>query len=382
MTTKYVPVKGHRGITKYQNADGKDVYRVQVYQGRDWQTGKRRYASQQPFTTLKAAVAWQAEQKDRVRRGELVEPSMLPFGQWAGQWLATLIDASHQSRNIYRTRIERVLPAIGQAPISRITPAMLDAAYAGLIEAGYSPTTVRSIHSTVSAILARAVEHSMILRNPATVARPPAARKHEQVTWTAEQLRHFLTVTADTPWSIVWRTMAETWIRVGELIDLRWGSVDLDGRTVTIERTITLGRDRKPVSNERGKTATARRTIPITAELADGLRHHRDKLRFLDRDTSATGLVFPAPTHGGWMVNASVAYALRAACLRAELPVLSPHGLRHTGGSIAYRAGIDVKTISERLGHATPSFTLAVYTHLNDDHHRAAADEIGKLLSG
>jgi integrase len=62
--------------------------------------------------------------------------------------------------------------------------------------------------------------------------------------------------------------------------------------------------------------------------------------------------------------------------------VLKPHEVRHTGGSIAYRAGVDPKVISERLGHSTPEFSMRVYLHSDEDLHRQVAERIGELLSG
>lgn len=55
--------------------------------------------------------------------------------------------------------------------------------------------------------------------------------------------------------------------------------------------------------------------------------------------------------------------------------------VRHSGGSIAYRAGIDIKTISERLGHSDAAFTARVYVHLDDAHHKAAADVFWRLIA-
>jgi integrase len=383
MTTKYVPVKGHRGITKYQNADGKDVYRVQVYQGRDWQTGKRRYASQQPFTSLKAAVAWQAEQKDRVRRGEVFTPSMTPLGQVCDDWLDSLASVSPKTRAGYRHQLAWITAEIGDVPLSRVTPAMLERVYADHLRAGHKASTIRGVHTTIKRVFQRAVDHEQIRTNPAARVRPPSETPDPPVTWTHAQMRYFLDVSADDPyWGVVWRFMAETWVRVGELAALTWDALDVEARTVTISRTMTVDDGGARTVADKGKTPAARRVIPITAELVGLLRYHRDGLRFMGRNATDTGLVFPAPQSGSWLGQTTVAYALRQACRRAGVPVLKPHEVRHTGGSIAYRAGVDPKVISERLGHSTPEFSMRVYLHSDEDLHRQVAERIGELLSG
>ena len=60
--------------------------------------------------------------------------------------------------------------------------------------------------------------------------------------------------------------------------------------------------------------------------------------------------------------------------------MISPHELRHNGGSIAYMNGTDIMVISERMGHSSVNLTREVYIHLNRDHHRAAAEQIAASL--
>ena len=366
-----------RGTYWYLTKDGKR-WGATVERERDWKTGKRVPLRKHGFRTQKEAMEWRVAEQDKRRRGDTVEPSMLPLGQWCDQWLAAqTIDKRPKSVITYRNRLALVTERIGSIPISRVTPEALNGVYADLLSRDYAPGYVGDVHRTIKAVFQRALENQMIVRNPAAVARPPANDRGERPSWTGDELRRFLDATAqDEPWGLIWRFIAETWVRVGELIDLRWDAVDLDAKTVRIERTITVNAKRQRVSSV-PKTVGSRRTIPVSAELATLLRHHKDRSRF---GTGHTDLVFPAPRTGGWLQQPAIGYALEQACEKAGVLRLTPHGIRHTGGSLAYADDVPLKIISERLGHANATITHNIYVHTDRDQHRAAAEQIGDLL--
>jgi integrase len=90
-------------------------------------------------------------------------------------------------------------------------------------------------------------------------------------------------------------------------------------------------------------------------------------------------LVFASATSR--MLHASTfCDALGDTCARLAIPYIGVHGSRHTGGSIAYAAGMPVKAISERLGHSDIAITLRIYTHLDKEQRQGLADAMGELL--
>ncbi|NHC15130.1 tyrosine-type recombinase/integrase [Motilibacter deserti] len=66
---------------------------------------------------------------------------------------------------------------------------------------------------------------------------------------------------------------------------------------------------------------------------------------------------------------------------QADLPVIRLHDLRHTNASLALSAGVDIKVVSERLGHSTTAITADLYTHVDRGVGREAANRIGSLLT-
>jgi len=376
MTTKRTrtPSKRFPAVYWYETDRGR-LWGATVELEPDWRTGKRITKRKQGFRTQDEAREWRIAEQDKRRRGDTLEPSMLPFGLYCEEWLAGLT-MRPRSLVTYQGRIAHITKRIGDVPLSRVTTAMLDRVYAEMIAAGYAASTIRDAHSAVRVALRRAVNHRLITVNPAEFARPPEAKRTAPVTWTPDQMRAFLATAADDPgWGLLFRFLSETWARIGEAIDLRWDAVDLDAATIRIERTITLDSQRQRVSGT-PKTSAGRRTIPISRELADWLRRHKDQQRFRGRGTD---LVFPA-RHGGWLQQITVAQALRRMCERAGVPLVTPHGLRHIGGSLAYADGVSLKVISERLGHSSMTVTASIYISADVHQHRSAADQIGRML--
>lgn len=368
------PSKRYPGVYHYPVRGG-IKWGCLVNVGYDWQTGKRIQKRKDGFATQEAARKWQIERKGKVQRGELTEPSLELFGAVCKRWLASQFGLRDKSLLTYQDRMKHVTARLGQIPISRITTAEIDNLYADLIDRGFAHSYIRDIHGTIRKVMRRSLQHNLIARDPSEFASPPASKQTESPCWTVDEMTRFLTATKDDPhWGLIWRVMAETWIRVGELIDLRWSAVDLALGQINITSTVTLDRNRKRISGI-AKTDASRRTIPITAELVMRLRRHREH-------QEASELVFPAVRNGGWMEQPSVAYALKLACAKAKVPLLTPHGLRHSGGSVAFHRGVDIKTISERLGHTDVRFTMSRYIHSNEDQHRLASDKIGEILDG
>jgi integrase len=362
------PSKRHRGIYSYPTADGRR-WGATVELDRDWKTGKRISKRRQGFRTQADAEAWRIEQQDKRRKGETVAPSLTPLGIYLAEWLAGRIDIAASTVRGYEAQLARITATLGSVPLARLTPRMIETCYADLVRSGLRSSTVNASHRILSQALKDAVRLRLLPANPVEHVKPPSAKPGAKVVYDIEQMRTLLDGTAqDAPWGLVWRVLAETWVRIGELLSLRWEAVDCTQRTVRIDR---------------GKTAAAARTIPISAALADALRKHQDGERFRassrGQQWSDRRPVF-ANDHGQAFSRPHVANQLAKACARLGLPVVTPHEIRHSGGSIAYRSGMPIKTISERMGHRNITTTLAIYTHTDLADHRDLGDKIGALL--
>ena len=174
--------------------------------------------------------------------------------------------------------------------------------------------------------------------------------------------------------------LALTGTRLSEALALRWE--DIDGDTLTIQRSVQrLCGERVPTTP---KTDAGERTLVIPARLVAALRtertrHNARRLR-VGAEWCDEVLVF-STIRGRPLYKGRVAKALRASSERLGLPPLTPHGLRHLSASLLLSENVPLPNVSQRLGHADPSITARIYSHVVRP-DRQVADLLDALVGG
>jgi integrase len=169
----------------------------------------------------------------------------------------------------------------------------------------------------------------MVAVDPMLGAPRPRAHRSIPKHWSPEEAREFLgSMEGDRTWP-VWAFLLGAGLRIGELVWLRWGSVDLDaGRVRVVHFVSTLGHDLVASS---GKSRDAVRTIDLDAGLVDVLRRQRvlqAKEELAAKRWEATDYVFTQPT-GGSYHSQYLSKLLATYSTELGLPRLTAHGLRH-----------------------------------------------------
>lgn len=158
-------------------------------------------------------------------------------------------------------------------------------------------------------------------------------------------------------------TAAYTGLRFGELAGLQRGDIDPLRGTLTVRRGVVEVAGRIDVGEP--KTNASRRTIALSPWLAEDLAAHL---------ADATTLyVFSSPNGGPLRRGNFRSRVWVPATVRAGLEGVPFHSLRHTHAAMLIAAGVHVKTIQARLGHASITTTMNVYGHLFDGLDEAAA---------
>jgi integrase len=299
----------------------------------------------------------------------------------------------------YRTLIEvHAIPELGDTPLQSLDPMMLDRLYAKMLrdgrrdgQGGLSPRTTRFTHTVLRKALADAVRKGLLVANPADRATPPstkAARPPEMKFWTPEELYAFLESidTGDRLFGM-WRVLALTGLRRGEVAGLRWQDVDLHGDEQDPGR-IRVAQQYKP--DGRGgfvfgapKSEQGRRTVNLDPETVVVLRDHRQ--RQLD-ERSQLGLsdrpqlVFTNVDGGPIRPDSGISKRFDRLVRETDLPRIRLHDLRHTHSAHLIASGTDLKAISTRLGHASASFTLDRYGHLLPGRQAEAAARVAAMV--
>jgi len=277
------------------------------------------------------------------------------------RWVAWLCDEREQGERAERLRRERAAERKG-VPVASIesrTPEPLRLADA----------TVRRIVSPVRACLSTAADEGLIRSNPADGLRLPNRPRIEEGdeeaearALTREQLRTFLAI-VHPEWRTLFRLLASTGLRWGEVAALRWGDLRLDGSEPCVRVRRALGRTRRagqPPAFKPPKSRHGRRDVPLDASLVSELRSRRD-----DADDDA--LVFPAGNGAPLRQENVRRRVLKPAAEEAGVSWIGFHTFRHTCASLLFARGKNAKQVQRWLGHHAASFTLDTYAHLLDD---------------
>ena len=355
-------------------------------------TGHRTRKRERGFPTRRAAVT--ALEATRARFVDVTDPTTTDVASYLFDWVDRMAAAQTirpSTADSYRRIVAVAADRLGTLRLDRLTAADLDSLYHWLLTTGgrtgvgRSPRTVRYFHTVLRKALADAVRKRMLGRNVADEADPPsstAAKAPEPVIWNTEAVQAFL----GAEWlpnyrKICWALALGTGLRRGELAGLKWS--DLDGDQLTVRRTRTTANHL--VIESEPKTAKGRRTITVDAGLVSMLRSWRARqARLQIRAGIRSEYLLTGPTMEPWHPDAlTQAWARDAARAVAEGLVLAPmrlHDCRHWNATQLVAANVDLNTVADRLGHATPAFTLAVYGHSDPERDRAAAGKLGAVL--
>lgn len=345
-------------------------------------TGKRR-RKRITATTKREAERLVAEAIQSGAGGFAPDGRMLVrdfFDQWLGT-LESRLRPSTIRRYQDLTRLH-LLPALGNVKIAKLTQADVQRLYADRLRSGLAPTTVRHLHGLLHRALSDAVRWDLVVRNVTESVDPPRRSTPEAKTWNVQQVASVLAAAADDELEALWRLALITGMRRGEILGLRWSDVDFDNGSLFVRRTMSRGASSRLEGGE-PKTVSGRRRIALPASVLDSLRRH--KVRQLEHRLAAgpafrdQALVFANGTGGPLHPN-SVASRFRTLAVRAGVPVIRFHDLRHTCATLMMAQGEHPKVVQERLGHADVAMTINLYSHVMPDMQRQAADRLDATL--
>ena len=342
--------------------------------------GKRRYVSAKRKGDAERALRQAMTDADR---GFVFDGGTLTLENYLTRWLTDSVkDTVRRSTFVqYKSVVNRhLIPALGRLKLKALTPAHARSLYREKLDCELSPRTVQYIHVTLHKALKQAVMDGLIPRNIADAVKAPQAHKKEVTPLTPAEVKVLLSAASGDRLETLYITAIHTGLRRSELLGLKWTDIDLDARTLSVQRSL----DRDGTFNP-PKRNKSRRTVKLTAQAAEALKGHRarqneERLQ-LGSLWEDWGLVFP--NRSGKPMNANYLYhrGFKPLLERAELSGFTFHSLRHTCATLLLSKNINPKIVSEMLGHATISQTMDTYSHVMPGMSDVAADALESALT-
>ena len=245
-----------------------------------------------------------------------------------------------------------------------------------------SRTTVSHHHTCLHRALKMALKWGLINRNPADAVTPPRPQRSEMHIMNEDDLHSFLEAAKKTAYYVFFYLALFTGMRRSELLALRWTDVDLLLCQIYVTRSLHHLRTGEIIFGA-PKTTKGRRMVFLSPSTAQLLQEHKEKQ---EKQRAALGipledddLVFSG-LEGKPFLPDTVSHAWVKLVKRIGLEGIRLHDARHTHASLMLKQGVHPKVVQERLGHATISTTLDLYSHVAPGLQQAAAEGFDKMV--
>ena len=394
------------------------------------------------FETREAAIEARDKAKATMRRG-VDPSVRTTTGDYLAKWLADRRDLKPTTRHNYENSISTYLiPLLGHVDLARLQPEHIADAFATIREWNdalasgqpvrkfqrhVGPAAMVRIRNVLQAALRDAIKARMIEFNAAKLVSMDSVTSHKPMMWTAERTRLFWADHEEAlKWSpltrgdrafLVWRSVAlrpfpvmvwnlsdlgafldyaaghrlsplfelaaGTGMRRGELCGLRWTDVDLDAGVIYVTPGGVRAQAGWKIVEGGPKTDAGGREVPLidrdVATLKAWKRKQAVEQLEMGDAWAATGLVFTEPKTGKGIHPDTATDTFERQAFAAHLPPVRLHDIRHAHISQLIAAGIDVRIISERVGHSGSKMTRD-YAAVAAEVSRAAAEKVVGMI--
>lgn len=353
---------------------------------------KRKQAYKTVRGSKREAAAELARLTTAVHDGEHIDRNTVTLAAYIDNeregWLKRAsVDLSAQSLERYKQIIDHQLrPHIGNVRLQDLTTARAETMLADLRSGDrpIAPRTARQVLMLLNRIIRSAVKDRLMLRNILDdIDDRPKAPKKRVTPLTPEQVQEVIAALEGKKIRLPVLIALYSGMRRGEILALKWNDLDLDAATIRVDESVEETKEHgRRVKTP--KTDSGNRDISIGPGLVSELRSYRQwklerRMRLGLGRMPDDALLFTSPQgepvspnglSEGWNLFAK-SIGLKGATF---------HTLRHTHASHLIRQGVDIVTVSRRLGHSSPAFTMATYAHMIPGGDAHAAEAIDKAL--
>lgn len=285
------------------------------------------------------------------------------LSEWFLIWIETETGIKDSTRQLYKRHIRNhIIPNLGKVPLKKLNRDMIQKFVDNL---NLSASTVRLVFNILESGLKHAEEKGFISNIWSKVRLPKKKPSEVEILTPYEQQKLESALSEKNDIGIL--ICLYTGLRIGELCALRWQDIDFENAIMHIRGTQSRINGKLKITLP--KSAASIRAIPIPDCLLQTLNKHKSNSEFVI-------------SNNGKMVDVR-SYRRRFKRLLniSGLPDIKYHALRHTFSSRALEVGMDYKTLSEILGHASVSITMDLYVHSLDEHKKNQMNKLNKIYN-
>ncbi len=376
--------------SQYQKKNGTILWKVTGYLGMNPETNKQVNVKKKGFSTKREAQAYFRKLSYDVEKNGFQKIKDATFKSVYELWLETYeLTVKESSFVKLKQKFDNhILPMFGDKEIKKIKVADIQKFANDMREKN---SQFKEYISNVSRIFEFAIQQGFVSINPVKKIIVPRKKKNieekELHFYTKEELKKLLAYAkGNEPKKIYtfFYLLANTGCRQGEILGLQWDCINFKDKFLMVRQTLTRGENRRQYLEE-PKTKNSRRKIPLTDETINVLKKWRaaqredfmklgintlDDKQFVFSDDQGEAIQLSHPRL--W---------LHRIAKNAGIPKLSPHALRHTFATILISQGINFKTVSDLLGHATVSMTLDIYAGVYQEEKVESINVLANTLS-
>ncbi len=263
----------------------------------------------------------------------------------------------------------KLLPFFGESFISDISTLLIRNWQNAELKNNYKKSYFITVQKELNAIFNYAVKFYGLPANPLvkagiTNSSPLLREKAEINIWSAEEFNIFIENISNPEIYVIFNLLYYTGIRIGEALALNVNDIDFAEHRIAINKTYYKIKNIEYITTP--KTASSIRTIKIPGFLVDILSKYTDGIYDKDARLFKTS-------------RTNIHRCKNSIIRKLGLKNIRLHDFRHSHASILLNRGVDVVTVSKRLGHESVKMTLDTYSHLIKDSEEKLIDILNKL---
>lgn len=379
-------------IRHYTKKDGKKYYMLQVFLGKDEVTGKKKYTTRRGFKTRKEALLCEAKIKTEIANNGLLNTDVTTFKEIYELWYEGYQHTIKESTLVVNSYVFKLLlKKLETLQLRKIT-----LPYCQKIINDYSKefslSTLKKIKIYGVMILEYAVKMKVIYSNPMKDVLLPKKKvdinsNDADLYYTKDELNHFLKLvdsTNDIKLSAMFRVLAYTGIRKGELQALNWDDIDFNNNTININKTLSINSEYK-ITVQTPKSKSSIRKISIDEQTKLILKRWKAKQRelFFSVGTRVKKQqpCFTEEVTNSYLYLNFMNDKLRKICKKHKFKEIKIHGFRHTHCSLLFESGFTIQEVQDRLGHSDLKTTMSIYAHVTEKQRDKMADKFAKFMA-